>query len=71
MVEPKMDIKKEEMDLILNGLSADGSISEEAKKALLDQSAILRGYEEEEVRDSMIADEGVLALVYAGEAKSA
>ena len=35
MVEPKMDIKKEEMDLILNGLSADGSISEEAKKALL------------------------------------
>ena len=43
----------------------------EAKKALLDQSAILRGYEEEEVRDSMIADEGVLALVYAGEAKSA
>ena len=43
----------------------------EAKQALLNQAKILRGYEEEEVRDSMIADEGALALVYAGEAKSA
>ena len=43
----------------------------EAKKALLDQTSLLRGYKEEEVRDSMIADEGALALVYAGEAKSA
>ena len=35
MVEPKMDITKEEMELILNGLADDGGISEEARKALL------------------------------------
>ena len=51
--------------------STDEKELSEAKKALIDQANILRGYEEEEVRDSMIADEGVLALVYAGEAKSA
>ena len=43
----------------------------EAKKALISQSSILKGYAEEEARDAMIADEGALALVYAGEAKFA
>lgn len=43
----------------------------EAKKALIEQAKILRGYAEEESRDAMIADEGALALVYAGEAKFA
>ena len=43
----------------------------EAKQALIDQYKIVRGYAEEEVRDSMIADEGALALVYSGEAKFA
>jgi spermidine/putrescine transport system substrate-binding protein len=43
----------------------------EAKQALIKQKDLLRGFAEEEVRDSMIADEGSLALVYAGEAKSA
>ena len=44
---------------------------EEAKKSLIEQYGILRGYEEEICRDSMVADEGYLALVYAGEAKAA
>ena len=43
----------------------------EAKQALITQYNLLRGYAEEEARDSMIADEGALALVYAGEAKFA
>jgi spermidine/putrescine transport system substrate-binding protein len=43
----------------------------EAKKALIFQSSLLRGYAEEESRDAMIADEGALALVYSGEAKFA
>lgn len=43
----------------------------EAKQALITQSKLLRGYAEEEARDAMIADEGALALVYAGEAKFA
>lgn len=43
----------------------------EAKRALITQSLILKGYAEEESRDAMIADEGALALVYAGEAKFA
>ena len=43
----------------------------EAKKALIAQTAILKGFEEEESRDAMIADEGALALVYSGEAKFA
>lgn len=44
---------------------------QEAKNALITQSKLLRGYAEEEARDAMIADEGALALVYAGEAKFA
>lgn len=44
---------------------------EEAKKSLTTQYRLLRGYAEEECRDAMIADEGILALVYAGEAKAA
>ncbi len=51
--------------------STNDSEINEAKQALIKQAGLLRGYEEEEVRDSMIADEGSLALVYAGEAKSA
>ena len=43
----------------------------EAKKELISQYSLLRGYAEEESRDAMIADEGALALVYAGEAKAA
>ena len=35
MVEYKMDITKDELDLILKGLSDDGKISKEAEKALL------------------------------------
>lgn len=42
-----------------------------AKQALITQNKLLRGYEEEESRDAMIADEGALALVYSGEAKFA
>ncbi len=44
---------------------------EQAKQALIEQNKLLRGYAEEECRDAMIADEGTLALVYAGEAKAA
>ena len=44
---------------------------QEAKQALISQANIIRGYAEEECRDAMIADEGILALVYAGEAKAA
>ena len=43
----------------------------EAKEALISQYSLLRGYAEEESRDAMIAEEGALALVYAGEAKAA
>ena len=35
MIEYKMDVTMEELELILNGLSDDGDISDEAKKALL------------------------------------
>ena len=42
-----------------------------AKQALITQNKLLRGYEEEQSRDAMIADEGALALVYSGEAKFA
>jgi hypothetical protein len=35
MIEPKMDVSMEELELILGGLSDDGKISEEAEKALL------------------------------------
>ena len=34
MIEYKMDITQDELDLILKGLSDDGKISEEAEKAL-------------------------------------
>jgi hypothetical protein len=35
MVEPILDIKMEEIELILGGLSDDGKISKDAEKALL------------------------------------
>ena len=35
MKDPTMDIPMEELELILAGISDDGKISEEAKKALL------------------------------------
>ena len=35
MKDPTMDIPKEELELILAGISDDGKISEEAEKALL------------------------------------
>ena len=35
MVHYQMDITKEELDLVLGGLSDDGKISKEAEKALL------------------------------------
>jgi len=43
----------------------------QAKQSLITQKSLLKGYAEEESRDSMIADEGSIALVYAGEAKFA
>ena len=51
--------------------SNDDNELSDAKKALISQLSILRGYSEEESRDAMIADEGALALVYSGEAKFA
>ena len=51
--------------------SSNESELQEAKQALITQARLLRGYAEEECRDAMIADEGTLALVYAGEAKAA
>ena len=35
MILYKMDISKEELDLILSGLPGDGTISKEAEKAIL------------------------------------
>ena len=51
--------------------STNESELQEAKQALISQVRLLKGYAEEECRDAMIADEGALALVYAGEAKAA
>jgi len=51
--------------------STDENELQEAKKELISQVKLLKGYAEEECRDAMIADEGALALVYAGEAKAA
>ena len=45
MVEYKMDITNEELDLVLGGLSDDGKISKEAEKALL--ARIKEGKEKE------------------------
>ena len=45
MVEYKMDITKDELDLILKGLSDDGKISKEAEKAIL--ARIKEGKEKE------------------------
>lgn len=50
--------------------SNDSEINE-AKESLITLRGLLRGYEEELSRDAMIADEGALAMVYAGEAKAA
>ena len=35
MIDPTMDIKQDELDLILGGLGADGNISAEAEKAIM------------------------------------
>ena len=35
MIDPTMDISREELDLILAGISDDGAISAEAEKAIL------------------------------------
>ena len=35
MIDPTMDITKEELDLILAGISDDGTISKDAEKAIL------------------------------------
>ncbi len=51
--------------------SNDDQEIQKAKEELIAQYKLLRGYAEEESRDAMIADEGALALVYAGEAKAA
>ena len=45
MVHYQMDITKEELDLVLGGLSDDGKISKEAEKALL--ARIKEGKEKE------------------------
>lgn len=62
------------MSLKRLGYSMNSTNDEElnrARQELINQTKLLRAYAEEESRDSMIADEGALALVYAGEAKFA
>jgi len=43
----------------------------EAKSRLISQRSLVQGYLEEETRDILIAEEGILAIVYSGEAKIA
>jgi len=50
--------------------SNDDAELAQAKASLLSQRQLVR-YESELIRDSMIADEGTLALVYSGDAKTA
>ena len=65
MVYYKMDVTKEETDLILAGLSDDGKISKEAEKALL--ARIEEGKSKEypmgevkrQLRDKLSAEEGL------------
>jgi len=51
--------------------STNDSELAEAKSELLSLRSIMKAYAEEEARDTLIADEGALALVYSGEAKAA
>ena len=51
--------------------SVEQSELQEAQDALILQKNLVKEYAEEKSRDAMIADEGILALVYSGEAKAA
>lgn len=51
--------------------SNDDSELAEAKTRLTAQRSLVKAYGGDEVRDMMVADEGVLALVYSGDAKTA
>ena len=48
----------------------DGELAQ-AKSTLVAQRPILKGYAGDEIRDMMVADEGTVALVYSGDAKTA
>jgi spermidine/putrescine transport system substrate-binding protein len=51
--------------------SSDDRELSEAKAYLQKQRSLVQKYGEEEIRDILIADEGILAIVYSGEAKRA
>ena len=65
MIDPTMDIKQDELDLILGGISADGKISKEAEKAIM--ARIEEGRErglpllevKRQLRAKLMPDEGV------------
>jgi spermidine/putrescine-binding protein len=48
----------------------DGQLNQ-AKERLIAQRSLVKGYLGDEIRDIMIADEGALAIIYSGEAKTA
>ncbi len=50
--------------------NADGELAE-AKARLAAQRSLVKAYGGDEIRDMMVADEGILALVYSGDAKTA
>lgn len=66
MIDPTMDIKQDELDLILGGLGADGKISKEAEKAIM--ARIEEGRErglpllevKRQLRAKISAEEGVV-----------
>ena len=51
--------------------SSDDAQLAQAKARLTAQRPLVKAYAEEEIRDMMIADEGTVALMYSGEAKTA
>jgi len=56
------------------GFSVNSNNADELSQVqskLIAQRQIIQGYGEEEIRDKMIADEGAIALMYSGEAKTA
>ena len=51
--------------------SSDSGELAQAKARLLAQRSLIKGYAGDIIRDIMIADEGVVALIYSGDAKTA
>ena len=51
--------------------SSDDAQLAQSKTRLTEQRKLVKAYAEEEIRDMMIADEGTVALMYSGEAKTA